>query len=167
MVLSMDACDLGVGLDADVGLVVDLLDQVLRHALCKSGTAYKYDHFGSIAGVEDGGLSGGVTTPNDENTFPRDVNTVQARGSIKDAAAEEFIMAFKLEAMPGNASGQQEDSGADAVAAVEDDAVAAVLRLDLIDIALEEHLDTEAFGLLEGSFGEFVARDAGSKAEVG
>ena len=75
----MDAGDLGVGFDADVGLVVDLLDQVLRHALCKSGTAYKHDHFGSIAGVEDGGLSGGVTTPNDENTFPRDGNTVKAR----------------------------------------------------------------------------------------
>lgn len=48
----MNACDLCVGFDADVGLVVDLLDQVLRHALCKSGAAYEHDHFGSIAGVE-------------------------------------------------------------------------------------------------------------------
>ena len=63
----MDAGDLCVRFDADVGLVADLLDQVLRHALCKSGAAYEHDHFGSIAGIEDRGLSSRVATPDDED----------------------------------------------------------------------------------------------------
>jgi hypothetical protein len=75
-------------------------------------------------------------------------------------------MPFKLEAIPGNAGGQQEDACGDAVAAIESDAVAIVERLHLLDIALEEHLDSEVFGLLEGAFGELVTRDAGRKTEV-
>jgi hypothetical protein len=44
--------------------------------------------------------------------------------------------------------------------------VAAVERLHFLDIALEEYLDSEVLGLLEGAFGELIARDTGRKAEV-
>jgi hypothetical protein len=57
-VVAMDGCDLCVGLDADVGLVMDLLDEVLRHGLCQSGTADEHDDLGCVAGIEDGGLAG-------------------------------------------------------------------------------------------------------------
>jgi len=38
--------------------------------------------------------------------------------------------------------------------------------LDLFDIALEEYLDPEVLSLLEGAFGELIARDARWKTKV-
>jgi len=164
--LAMDRGDVGIGLDADVGLVVDLLDEVLRHGLGETGSSNDHDDFRGVAGVEDGGLAGGVTSPDDEDATAGDGDSVEAGGTVEDTSAEEFVVSGEFEAMPGDSGGEEEDGGGEAISSVEGDAVASVECLDFFYVALDEHLDTEMFDLLEGSLGELVSGDSGREAEV-
>src|ERR1700744_1221191 len=166
MIFATRACNLCIRLYADVGFVTDLLDQILRHALCQSSATHKHDDFGSIGGVKDSRLSGGVTTTHDEDTAAADRNTVKAGCSVKNSSAKQFIMALKFEAMPRNSGRQQENVRCDAIAAIQRNAVAAVECQALLDIELEQHLNAKVLGLFECAFRKLIAGDARRKAEV-
>jgi hypothetical protein len=124
-------------LDANVGFILDMLDEVLRHALLESGSPHEHNHFGSIACMENGSLSSGVAAPDDENALTRHGYAVKARRAINESAAEQSIVTFKLTATPGSARGEWKNVCADAVSAVQDDAMIEVERLDSLDLANE------------------------------
>jgi hypothetical protein len=108
----------------DVGLFANLLDEILRHAGGEAGAAHEHDDLGGVTGVENGGLSGGVAAADDEDAMAGYGDAVKARCPVDNAAAEEAIVTFEFEPMPGDTRGQQDDTSADAVAAVKGDAVA-------------------------------------------
>ena len=70
VVFTMDPYDLRIGLDPNVGFILDLLDEVLRHALLEPGSSDDHNHFGSVAGIENGGLSAELPPPTMKTRLP-------------------------------------------------------------------------------------------------
>jgi hypothetical protein len=106
MVFTINTYDLRIGLDANVGFILNLLDEVLRHGLLESGSSDEHNHFGSIAGMENRSLSSGVAAPDDENTLTCDGYAVKARRAIVESTAEQSIVTLKLKTVPGSARGE-------------------------------------------------------------
>ncbi len=166
VVFTVDADDLGPGLDADVGFVGDLVDEVLRHAVFDAGTADEQDDLCRVAGEEKGSLAGRVAAADEEDSLAGDAVGLVAAGAVEDATALQLLHAGELHAVPVDAGGEQDGAGVEEVAAVELDAVALFGFDDGFDAALDEDFGAELLGLLESALGELVAGDAGGEAEV-
>jgi hypothetical protein len=167
VIVALGAHDFGVGLHADVLLLRDLPDQVLRHRQLEILAAHQHDDLRRVVGEEDGGLAGGVSAADDEDLLADDVDGLIARGAVEHTAALELIHAFGVKSAPVHAGGQHDDAGGDAVAAVELHAVLVVLDgLQLLNAAGHHDLRAEAAGLLERALAQVIAGDAVGKAEV-
>ena len=155
----MEGDDLGAGFDDDVGCGLDLVDEVLGHALFERRAADEHAHLAGVAGEVHGGLAGRVGSADDVDVLVgAGVGLGQGR-AVEDAFAAQVFFAGDAEPAVVDAGGDEADAAGDLAAVGHLDDVVAVVGADGGD-ALGEELGAEALGLDVGALGELVAGEA-------
>src|SRR2546430_13516954 len=92
----------------DIRRGLDLIDEVLRHALAEGGAADDQRDVPGILGEEEGRLTGGVTAADDEYFLIAARDRLGERGAVVDARAGERRRAGDVERPVGDAGGDEQ-----------------------------------------------------------
>ena len=168
MVCSLDAHHLTQDFDPDVSFILELGDQVVRHAGRQRWASHEERDGARIVGEEHRRLAGGVAAADQENVAAARVQGLGPGRAVIDSAADHRVGADDLELAPDDAGRDDDRSGIDAVTAVEPycQLFTVGIGIDADDVARDHDFDAEPRCLPEGAVAQLVARDAGRKTEV-
>src|ERR1700683_1129955 len=135
--------------NANVALLRNLIDQILRHAQGKTSPTHQHDHFSRIVRKKYRRLASGVPSPNHEYLFPGDTGGLLARGAIEYSTAKEAVQPGNFDSMPIDSSRQQNCACPYAISAIQLHPITHIGGENRFDAASDGNLRAEPMRLLD------------------
>ena len=108
VVVSGGALHFGAGADGDLGVLLDLLDQVVRHRRLQRRGAHHDGHRFGLAGQVHRGLAGRIRPADHVDLFVLAFRRDGHGGPVVDAAAGQLVAAVGRQLAVGDAGGQDD-----------------------------------------------------------
>src|SRR5262249_5414887 len=158
VVASGGALNFGTGAHPDVGLRLDLLDQVVRHRRLQRRATHDDGHRVRLAGQVHRGLAGRVGPADHVDLFVLAVRRDGNGGPVVGAAAGQLVAAGRRQLTVGDAGGQDDRVRVDGAAVGEADGALGTVDLQGGGRAGGDQFGAELLRLSAGPVGQLAAR---------
>lgn len=156
----------GSGAYGDVGRVLDLLDEIVRHRGGERRAPHEEGHGLGAPGQVQGGLSRRIRAADDVHVVPLAGARLGQRGTVEHPAPRESREAWGVE-LPVRHSGREDHAvRGDGGAVGEQHGARGSVHLQARHLTRGEDLGAEPRGLAPGAFGELGPGHAVREAEV-
>ena len=152
--------DLAVDVHGDAVVGLDLVDEVLRHALAEGVRPHDEAHVPGIPGEVQDRLPGRVAPAEHHHAQARQALRLGDARAVVDAGAGERLQALDAEPTVGDPGGEDHRPGADRADALDVELEALGRDGDLADLTGEEEVRAEDPRLLVAALGELRAAEA-------